>query len=110
MHRLSLHGWKRSHRGLGNATVAGVEKKDIISNYEVTYTNLESFHEMGSVNRKFPIELLYSDRDYILKAYEYIQNTYQTFDNYLIAKGVNQDVIDRVKGRLLGLSETVKSN
>lgn len=90
--------------------LAGVEKKDIISNYEVTYTNLESFHEMGSVNRNFPIELLYSNRDYILKAYEYIQNTYQTFDNYLIAKGVNQEVIDRVKGRLLGLSETVKSN
>ena len=90
--------------------VAGVEKKDIISNYEVTYTNLESLFQRAKVRNNIPVEFLYSDREYILKAYEYILDTYQTFDQYLLSKGVAQEVIDCVKCRVLGQGEPVISH
>ncbi|KKI94134.1 hypothetical protein WQ54_00930 [Bacillus sp. SA1-12] len=87
--------------------LAGVEKKDIISNYEVTYSNLESIHQMKSPYGNIPKEYLYSNREYILRAYEYILHTYHSIDQYLMAKGVGQDVIDRVKRRFLTIGETV---
>ncbi|WP_051428134.1 tyrosine-protein phosphatase [Bacillus sp. J33] len=90
--------------------LAGVEKKDIVSNYEVTYTNLESMHQNESLYGNIPMEFLYSNRDYILKAYEYIYHTYQSFDQYLMAKGVEMDVIDRIKRRFLGLGETAAAS
>jgi protein-tyrosine phosphatase len=89
--------------------LAGVEKKDIVSNYEVTYTNLESIQQIENPYGNIPKEYMYSNRDYILRAYEYILHTYQSVDQFLMAKGVGQDVIDRVKGRFIGLGETVAS-
>lgn len=90
--------------------LAGVEKKDIVSNYEVTYTNLESLLQRSSQYPNIPAEFLYSNRDYILRAYEYILDTYQTFDQYLLSKGVGQEVINRVKGRFLSLDEPAISH
>ncbi|QGQ44108.1 tyrosine-protein phosphatase [Metabacillus sediminilitoris] len=89
--------------------LAGVEKKDIVSNYEVTYTNLESIQQIENPYGNIPNEYMYSNRDYILRAYKYILHTYQSVDQFLMAKGVGQDVIDRVKGRFIGLGETVAS-
>ncbi|WP_299089037.1 tyrosine-protein phosphatase [uncultured Metabacillus sp.] len=87
--------------------LAGVEKKDIVSNYEVTYTNLESIQQIENPNGNIPKEYMYSNRDYIIRAYEYILHTYQSVGHYLLAKGVGQDVIERVKGRFLNVGETV---
>lgn len=87
--------------------LAGVERKDIVSNYEVTYTNLESMHHLEGSYENIPKEYMYSSRDYILRAYEHLLQTYQSVDQYLLAKGVDQDVIDRIRGRFLGLGETV---
>jgi protein-tyrosine phosphatase len=87
--------------------LAGVEKKDIVSNYEVTYTNLESIQQYDNQYGNIPKEFLYSNRDYILRAYEYILQTYHSVDQYLMAKGLGQDVIDRVKQRFIGQGETV---
>ncbi len=87
--------------------IAGVKKKDIVSNYEVTYTNLESIQHVEIQYKNIPKEYMYSNRDYILRAYEYIQHTYQSVDQYLISKGVGQDVIDRIRGRFISLGETV---
>ncbi|HLR68496.1 MAG TPA: tyrosine-protein phosphatase [Virgibacillus sp.] len=89
--------------------IAGVEKKDIISNYEVTYTNLESLHAYKDLYEyeSIPKAFLYSRREYILRAYEHIVHSYQSFDHYLMAKGVERGVIDRVRRRLLGVGETV---
>ncbi|WP_338787181.1 tyrosine-protein phosphatase [Metabacillus sp. FJAT-53654] len=89
--------------------LAGVEKKDIVSNYEVTYTNLESMHQIEHPYGNIPKEYMYSNRDYIIRAYEYILHTYQSVGQYLLTKGVEQDVIDLVRERLLGLGETVAS-
>ena len=81
--------------------LVGVEKKDIVSNYEVTYSNLESFHKHDILPAGIPKELLFSSREYIAHVYDYLIETYQSFDNYLLTKNVNREVIDRVKDRLL---------
>jgi len=88
--------------------IAGVEKKDIVSNYEVTYTNLADFM-LRNIPDGVPKEFVYSNRDYILRAYEYILDSYKSVDHYLMTKGIDQDVIERVKNRLLGISKTVIS-
>lgn len=81
--------------------IVGVEKKDIVSNYEVTYSNLESFHKHDILPDEIPIEFLLSKREYIAYAYDYVVREYGNFDDYLRAKNVDQEVIDRVRGRLL---------
>lgn len=86
--------------------LAGVEKKDILSNYEVTYTNLESIQKRENY-KDIPRELMFSDREYILSAYEYILKTYQTIDHYLVSKGVEQRDIDIVKNRFVGMNAAV---
>lgn len=83
--------------------LVGVEKKDIVSNYEVTYTNLESLQ--GKINseiitKKIPSSFLYSSREYISYAYDHIIDKYESFDNYLQMKNIEQEVIERVKERL----------
>ena len=91
--------------------LVGVEKKDIISNYEVTYTNLESFHDVTNIGialEKIPMEFLYSRKEYIIRAYEHIIEKYESIENYLQSKNIEQVVIDRVKERLAqGIEEKV---
>lgn len=81
--------------------LAGVEKKDIVSNYEVTYSNLESFHKHDILPEGIPIEFLFSKREYIAHAYDYIIQNYESIENYLRTKNIDQEVIDGVKERLL---------
>ncbi len=69
----------------------------------MTYTNLESFHQFdkgGTALFEVPKEFLYSSREYIIRAYDYLEETYGNVEKYLLAKGVEQDALDRVKGRL----------
>lgn len=87
--------------------LAGVDKKDIVSNFEVSYTNLESLHGREKLYEIIPKEFLYSSRNYILHAYDYILENYQSFEKYLLEIGVEQDVIYRVKNRLVAVEETV---
>lgn len=83
--------------------LAGVARKDIISNYEVSYTNLESFHgvirdQVSAFN--VPESFLYSDREYITLAYDYIIENHGNIEQYLLSKGISQDVLERVKMQL----------
>lgn len=87
--------------------LAGVDKKDIISNYETSYSNLESLHGREMLYDIIPKSFLYSDRNYILRAYEFIIKNYQSFEQYLIEKGVERDTIERVKYRLVGVEEVI---
>lgn len=81
--------------------IAGVEKKDILSNYEVSYTNLESMHNLEKMHKDIPTEFLYSNSEYMQKAYDYLTTNYETVEQYLLAKGVDQSVIKAVKTRLV---------
>jgi protein-tyrosine phosphatase len=90
--------------------LAGVERKDIISNYEVTYTNMESFHDLVKqeiIPKNVPQHLLYSSREYIASAYDHVIETYESFEKYLLAKGIEQEVLDRVKWSLVAKEAAV---
>lgn len=83
--------------------LAGVEKKDIIANYEVTYTNMEyfqSFKKNITLPYDIPKEFLYSSREYIIEAYDHIIDGYVTFENYLLSKGIEEEILHRLKERL----------
>ncbi len=88
-------------------SLAGVEKKDILSNYEVSYTNLESMHNLEKLHEKIPVELIYSKSEYIAKAYDYLRSNYGTVEQYLLAKGVEQDAVMAVRTRLVGKDPVV---
>lgn len=87
--------------------VAGVAKKDIITNYEVTYTNLESIQEYTKIPMEIPEAFLHSKREFIIQAYDYIIENYGTFESYLIDKGIEKEVIERVKQRMLHVEDQV---
>ncbi|MFD1851343.1 tyrosine-protein phosphatase [Oceanobacillus bengalensis] len=81
--------------------IAGVEKKDIISNYEVSFTNLESLQKLLVQFKQLSSNLFLSNREDIIKAYDHIMTAYGNFNDYLRACGVTQEVIDGVKTRLV---------
>ena len=79
--------------------LVGVSKKDIVSNYGVTYTNLESFQNIKGLPTRIPESYLYSNRDYILMAYNHIMDHYQTIEAYLLSKVISQENIDKIKDK-----------
>ncbi len=82
--------------------IADVAKKDIITNYEVTYSNMESFHDEGNILPEgVPVEFLYSKREYIERAYDHLMENYGSFEDYLQSKHISRDVITKVRDRLL---------
>ncbi|CAM3716748.1 tyrosine-protein phosphatase [Marinicrinis lubricantis] len=89
--------------------LAGVAQKDIVSNYEVTYSCLESVQKQEIVFDHIPTSFLYSHRDYIVKAYEHLVAHHQSVEQYLLAKGVEPSVLDRVKPRLVKMEDAVVS-
>ncbi|UOQ84751.1 tyrosine-protein phosphatase [Gracilibacillus salinarum] len=88
-------------------SLAGVEKKDIISNYEVSYTNLKTMHTEEDLPEGIPVDYMYSKGEYMEKTYEYLTATYETVEQYLLAKGVEQEVITLVKNRLIDKGSVV---
>lgn len=83
--------------------LAEVERKDIVANYEVTYTNMEAFKgylKEDAVPYEIRESFLYSSREYIETAYDHLIEKYGTFEEYLLTRGIKQEVIDRVKVRL----------
>ncbi|UOQ48724.1 tyrosine-protein phosphatase [Gracilibacillus caseinilyticus] len=88
-------------------SLAGVEKKDIISNYEVSYTNLKTMHTEEDLPEGIPVDYMYSKGEYMEKAYEYLTATYESVEQYLLAKGVEQEVITLVKNRLVDQDSVV---
>ncbi|RLL48269.1 tyrosine-protein phosphatase [Oceanobacillus piezotolerans] len=79
--------------------LAGVVKKDIVSNYEVSFSNLESLHELKLKvdNPRF----LISDREDILKAYDYVYENFGDAENYLKHIGLTEETVELVKERFI---------
>lgn len=81
--------------------LAGVSKKDIVSNYEVSFTNLESLHEAVEKFDHISSDYFLSRRENIIKAYHYVIDHYGTFENYLKTVGINEEMLDGIKARLI---------
>lgn len=80
--------------------LAGVEKRDIMANYEVTYTYIEPMFTTVDIPREIPHSLLSSERESIGKAYQYIIEQFGSVERYL-QQGVSKEVIEKVKSRLI---------
>lgn len=84
--------------------LASVSRSDIIANYVVT----EIYNEDNPDKRIFnlPIEtpevLLNSKPENIAQTYDYLIDNYGNFEKYLLATGLDKEVINKVKERLLG--------
>lgn len=78
--------------------LAGVEKKDIVSNYEISYSKLESLHDLES---DLPVNYLYSNREYILQAIDYVVKYYGTYENYLLSTGLTEEILLHIKEKLI---------
>lgn len=77
--------------------LSGVSKKDIIANYEVTYTYLPVI-----VNKEVVTNLIYSKPEYIKKAIEHIEKEYGTYKEYLLSCNIDNEVLEIVKEKYLG--------
>src|SRR5690606_18188190 len=78
--------------------LAGVEKKDIVANYEVSYTKLESLHDVEST---LPNNYLYSIPEYIMQGINYIMDNYNSYENYLLSTGLTEEILTQIRKRLV---------
>lgn len=80
--------------------LAGVSKEDIISNYEVSYTYMSE-----TLNKKydeFKINLIQSNRENMMMAYDYLVSEYGSFEQYFTELGFNTEDINTLKEHAVG--------
>lgn len=82
--------------------LAGADKFDIISNYEVTYSNLRKNAAFQAGAKGYPPEVLYSKADYIEPVIDHIYTMHGDFEKFLAAMDIPEAVITAVKKRLTG--------
>lgn len=83
--------------------LAGVNKADIIVNYTVTHIyNSENPNEkMINLPIEVPNHLLESQPQFMLKAYKFLINKYESIETYLHSIGIEKAVLDKVKEKLI---------
>lgn len=82
--------------------LVGVDKYDIISNYEITYTNLRrNPNFMNNLdNYNVPMDLMYSKDNYIEPLIDYIIEEYGDFHSYLLSCGILEENLCKIKTML----------
>ena len=80
--------------------LAGVDKPDIIANYEVTRTYLSEKMTTQEATAQYPLELMESRREYMKPAIEYIFTTFNNVENYLKHIGISTETLTKVKSKL----------
>lgn len=81
--------------------ICGVSKKDILANYQVSYTYIREKMEAQMKQFGVPKKFMISDPELIETAYDYIIDNYKTFKDYFIACGLTEEEIDKIVNRLL---------
>lgn len=77
-----------------------VPNRDIVSNYEVSFTNLK--RSMFFSQRKDNIShLMYSTNDYMEETLHYLKDHYGTIEYYLLSIGLTQEIIQKLKDRFV---------
>ncbi|UUX32749.1 tyrosine-protein phosphatase [Fundicoccus culcitae] len=79
--------------------IAGVSLQDIVTNYEVTYTNIMS--DFKHLDTKYTMNMIQSHPQNIIMAYEYILNKYLSFEAYFVALGYSADEIQQFKAMIV---------
>lgn len=83
-------------------SLVGVVKEDIMTNYQVSYTNLRRNLAIQSLQVPKDIDLscMYSDPENIEQCIDYITTTFGSTYAYLLHCGVSLTEIDVIKGRI----------
>lgn len=81
--------------------LCGVNRFDIITNYETTYANLRNNAMLMANMKGQPREALFSRADYIEPAIDYVAESCGGFWEYLTSVGISEEDLKRVKGRLV---------
>jgi protein-tyrosine phosphatase len=93
--------------------IAGVDRYDIMTNYEITYTNIrhnpifqvekEGVQEelRAKLPENMPMDLMYSKTEYLEPAIEFIMDRYGGFEQYLMAAGVTAGMVSMIKDRFV---------
>jgi len=77
-----------------------VPNRDIVSNYEVSFTNLRRSPYFKQ--RKDNItHLMYSNNSYMEETLEYIRDHYQTIESYIRSIGCDDELISKIKQRFI---------
>ena len=76
--------------------LSGVSRKDIVANYEVTYTYVPVV--VGEVPN---LKLAYSLPEYINTAIEYIEENNGTYEEYLLSCDISKEVLNKVRSKYL---------
>lgn len=79
--------------------LAGAEKHDIVSNYEISFTNLES--KMDTHLSKYPLNVMGSHPQNIKMAYDYLMGEYASFKQYFQSLGYNEQEIEQLKNKMV---------
>ncbi|WP_297790969.1 tyrosine-protein phosphatase [uncultured Anaerococcus sp.] len=79
--------------------LADVSKEDIIADYEVSSAHLGYI----DLDQKDPFSIFRITSPFYMKeAYEYVLKNYGSFDAYLMKAGVSEEVIERVRRKIVG--------
>ena len=76
--------------------LAGVTRKDIVANYEVTFTYVPVLMD-ETINPA----LAYSRPEYIITAIEFIEQNYGTYREYLKSCDLTDEILDKIKSKYL---------
>lgn len=83
-------------------SLVGVSKQDIISNYEVTFTNIPALiTAFKAHDHAIKEDYLLSKPESIIAAYEHILTTYGSTQSYLIEKGLTTEEINQIIQRFI---------
>lgn len=77
--------------------LCGVCRKDIIANYEVTFTYVPMLLDEHTVNKN----LILSLPEYIETAIDFIEENYRTYYEYLKDCGLSDEVLNKIKTKYL---------
>lgn len=83
--------------------LAGVCKEDILTNYQMSYINLQKKIKMlnKGIPSVFDVSCIYSNPETIETCIDYIENEYGTVEAYLSDCGLSIHQINNIKDRLL---------
>lgn len=79
--------------------LAGVPDVDIYADYEIS--NVYFYEIIKTARAVLPEHLLYVRAEYMEKVLGYLRGKYKTIENYLLAKGLSQGEVQKLKGKLL---------
>ncbi|MDF9825047.1 protein-tyrosine phosphatase [Breznakia sp. PF5-3] len=83
--------------------LVGVDRQDIITNYEQTFTNLrykKGSHLFDEIE-KDQMHFMYSLPEYMEPSLDYIEKTYGNVEQYLLSCNIEQQVLQKIKDRFI---------